>query len=440
MRRLVLSVVMTLLAALTAAPACAAADLDYTQTGELRIAWHGDAARGCALAGVCDVQGTLSAQSTPGNFASISAGSFSFPSKPSGSPSGGPGQPLDFLTVNLDTVAVRVRRGGATCADPLELIGRGFTVKRGSGGRFSLELGSAGLSSGRCTGLAAPDFEALAVPGRLTGSLARGATLKLSGVSSASAGPYAVTVTSTIALHLRSARDDSIVTTTTGGPPPRAPIGRRPSRRVLELTLGYRIDPAVGTLALDFAGEAAPACAVLDACGARGTLRYPLAAAGRPLDLLATGPAPRHASVRAALTALRRGRLHVSDATGNIPSAGKASLSSRTERPGAPPCVDSTALEQPGLDVEPGRRALALTLYGAETIDGRCPGPLALDAWPTGVLARNSLPLTGARTLRATLGATGRFAAPGWTGTRMVSLPLVLHRTTARVRIVRVEL
>lgn len=437
MRRLLLTALAVSLAAPAAAGA-ATVETDVRSTGSLTITWRGDAARGCAEAGACDVAGALTVDLA----------------SDSGRTSSGPGvTSFDGIGLQSEGAVVRVLRGPAddpagACVDRLEGGLLQLEPQRAPGGRTLLALRSASfngraLSSGRCAGPLPSDLAAGLPSVTVATSRLRAARFEvdLRGTRPFAAGPYAGEVISSVRVNVEQRISPDRSRDRESGPPPPRPRRRRPRQAALQISYRATVE---GGLTTAFSGGTG--CEALDACGLRGVHEV-AALPGQTVRLavVAFGPlsALRQRTVAGALAAFSAGRLEgIGDGSG--PLRGRSTVT--VERDGGPRCRDAVpVLDLPPLTLTAGRRgAVRLALGGrdfGETTDilrTRCPGPsrsdvagrrsLAVSEVPVAALTRRSQVVR----LRQVRPPGGAFAI-GARGEVVVRLEL----TRARLRIAR---
>lgn len=406
-------------------------------SGTITVDFHGDPAAGCAQRGLCDVSGTLTWR--PARRASLSAVRFRT-------------RKHDGLLVSLFLVGDDPRVGATTTAQT-QRTGAGAAcadVVTGYGGAIGGQaFGSSVRVGPGARGLGTPgDFLATRCPGPLLSDLvkllpsvkvgfddaAKGRrTLDLSGEGALSAGGFAGTVRSTVAVRLGHGR-------TAKASPPTRPRGGTKRRR--ELSAEYDMH-VTGTAAVDLTAAADDArCAPLDACGQRGTVTLTPPAGSIETYLSAEGPA----SVSTA-----RLRASLGLAGGPRPSgvrvygAGYGSRRLAAEavftRGGAPGCTDRAPTGVPGISLTVGGGRLTATLQGVETdlLHTRCGGPTMGDVAGERFVARGSVPLAAmrARTVTIPLTQGRRFEAGAWHGRVRAALQVVLRREKVRTRVFR---
>jgi len=412
-------------AAVPAAAAGRARQENLNLTGSLTIAWSGDPARGCAAAGQCGISGSLEIL-------------------PTGQSSGSPSVPLE---VSDDNAVARVTQRGptgavqATCVDlvPVDLT---LVVRRTAAGlRAEAQNAFQPPSSGRCAGPAAADLSSFSVPARRLGAH----SFDLSGQSSFGAGPFTVTVLSTVRAHITITRTAS---SGLGIPGSRPAFPRVRTRRVLEESaqLEYRVAGITGTLTTSFAGLPAPLCQPLGACGASGRLSDTYTAAGE-VTFAGSRAVHRRIGTTGALADLHAGRMTLGDNFGLLRIIQTASET--IDEGDGLACSDQ--LSQAVSGGSSGRRGsdqlvLAAPLQplgGADPVRTRCPGPSQLDVLgESPVLARGTVSAgsLGAQQLAVTLSAGGAFTGSAYAGQRggSIVLDLALVRVTGGTRAVKV--
>jgi hypothetical protein len=424
--------VVALVSAVAPAVAHAEKTVDVIASGQLIATWHGDAARGCAQAGVCDVAGSTTLASDEGESEATGSG----------------GDLLDLLSIEAARSVIRVVRGApenpsGICLDGMRAAELAVEPRSARAGRVRLALASrefppgAGLSAGRCAG-PLPEEIAAAMPAVTvtTRSLrARHIALDFSGRRSFAAGPFSGTVTSTLKLRARVAK-----ATADNGFTSSEDVGGGHAQRVNELELGYLATPVAGALVTEFRGGPAPGCTLLDACGLVGTYRL-TAAKPLPFGLFAIAPARRgrRATLESMLGALRsrRARIFPSGSPLRVPASATVDVT----RDGATACHDVRGVALPSLAGQVHGDHVTLTLLGTPSSFGvgdalrtHCPGP-AHDAQRDGAFAAGSVPISqlGAPKLTVTL-TPRRLNDPDYATQARGSLTLELRRTTQEVR------
>jgi hypothetical protein len=387
-------------------------------TGPLTIAWTGDPADGCAAAGQCGVRGSLEMQ---------------FGDEEDSSTGGPPD-----LEASDDSAVARVQTtapdgSATTCAD---LIGASFSlaVRHMPGGlRAVIDPLSAALGSGRCSGPTSADLARLMFPARRD---AHG--YDLSGETSLTAGPFAVTVISGMQANIAfgttngSGESEIISGTTTLGPAPRQELAETAA-------VTYRVSGFTGTLTTDFAGPQAPVCDTLGACGAQGRLVQSFAAHGR-VTFVGTRIVTRRVGRARALDDLRDGRLPLDNTLGEL--AVRTSTTETISQAGEPTCSSGNSVVLAGGTEGRSPRGvnqLALS-WTPNGFDGeppdpfrtRCPGPSAQDilglnggSLATATVADREL---GAPRMTVTFRVRRGFGGPGYRGTRRGTVALTLTR------------
>jgi hypothetical protein len=398
-------------------------------SGSIVATWHGDAARGCATAGLCDTRGSATYRPGFDGRLTVARDSVSFAGAEAAEP------PI-----------VRVRDGTPTapvaCADVLESIFSPLSFAY-LGDELQVSLTALELSGGRCAGPRTVDLAHALPRGTIkTSGLRRaGRTIDLSARTRFVAGPFSGEVISTVKVtfgRARVARGDLSPEVL------RLPRSEGSMRRYWLLDLQYRIAGASGAIVTDFRGIPDPGCQALGACGANGTSSYTLRGVSGRIDVLAGSRLRgRHRpSVGAALRRLHRGSLSLY-AQSRLWRA-RATVSEGVTSPGGS-CSDSLFTEPPDVDSRGNETGLVLLLrsddFGslADTVRTRCPGPSQSDVLGAGSLAHGSIPLAdlGAPALDVTAGSTRVFTKNGYAGSRRGQLQLELQLVKSSVHVVR---
>ncbi|HEX8120444.1 MAG TPA: hypothetical protein VF549_04180 [Solirubrobacteraceae bacterium] len=423
------------------APAQASVTYDQSATGDLAVSWHGDPARGCAEAGVCDIAGSvrLRPEGSSGGF------------EGTGGRRGDERAALDSLHVFGAQTAVRVIRGPldapfGACTDTTEASELSFVGTRLPGGRARIVAGSlpgaeegSGFLAGRCAGPITADSTALlpAVEIPLRRLIEGTARMDFTGRGAFASGPFSGEVVSTVVITRHSRRDRELRR-------PRRPTGRasaRPRARPVRVEVRYRIASLSGTLTTDFTGADAPWCARLDACGMRGrhalSLGVPDGDDGT-IRFLGFGPLRRRTQA-GALAALRSGALELqSGAEHVVPVTGRADVS----WPEGPRCRDTVARDLRLLRTAVSRQGLVVSLAHVtdpisesdDPMRTRCPGPTTADvdsaASPELLASGTSRGArVGDQRIVVTLAPSGPGGGPDFSASRSGEIVLELERT-----------
>ena len=411
----------------------ASSQIGFEPVGSLAYIWKGDPARGCAAQGLCGVSGSIQV---------VTGGSSSSQS----------GTRLPPVEITDDASVARVddvsSAGSAQreCADVVpvdvsfDLRSAGSGRLRAVADRYAFELPSAG----RCAGPTAADLASVVLPARRLGH--RG--YDLSGSDTFGAGPFDVTVVSTIRALF--------VSGFSGPNPPRVSPGPAPpkSRPALQefAEADYRLAGITGGLGASFSGLADPLCEPQGACGTAGQLRLVLTARRQNLDFYGSRIVKRRVASAQVLTDLRAGRLDLSDnaytmrlggeLTGTLTGADGLSCSDRLAQQPTGLSSAATSLAD-RLTLDPGSFSGSLFGMSVDLLRTRCPGPGTSDILDGAALATASVAAhdIGAPRLTIALNASGRFTGSAYQGARSGSIVLTLVRVrvlgrTRRARII----
>jgi hypothetical protein len=399
-------------------------------SGSVVATWHGDPARGCAGAGLCNTSG--SATYRPGFDGRLDVGrnGVGFAGSESAEP------PI-----------VRVRGGSPSgpnaCADVLESIFSPLSFAY-VGDELQVSLEALDLSAGRCAGPRTLDLSHALPRGKTktSGLRRRGGTIDLSARTRFVAGPFSGEVVSTVRVALGRAR---VVRADFSPDVLRLPRRLGAERRFWVLDLHYRIAGVSGALMTDFRGLPDPGCRALGACGATGTSSYALGGVSGRIDVLAGGALRRgqhRPTLRGALRRLRRGALSAY-AISRLSHA-RATVNESVSSPAAS-CSDSLFTEPPVIDSRATDGGLVLLLRSddlgslADSVRTRCPGPSQSDVLGGGSLAHGTIPFAqlGTGPLQVTAVSTRVFARNGYAGARRGRLLLDLELVDSSVNVVR---
>ena len=289
------------LVACCAVPAAALADTPtLNPSGTLTFSWRGDPARGCQAAGVCDVSGSLEV----------------IPQDQSGASETPPSQNIQ---IEDDNSVVRVTDPGSTpsqphvCTQPVPVSMILIVVRpRHSRGLQAVAVPFSPPSSGDCAGPSVLSLSDLTLPARrLPGPRE---AYDLSGTQTIGAGPYDVTVKSTIRARRPAGTGTGSLGSSGSGSGFPFP---KPFKGLIEgVSFQYQITRTSGTLTTAFAGRPDPFCLPLDACGASGMLTDAISGISGKLEFDAQRVVFRRVSRRAALADFRSGRLPLQETGG----------------------------------------------------------------------------------------------------------------------------
>jgi hypothetical protein len=430
-------VLMLALAGASPAAARTSRQRTVTMTGSLTIAWHGDLTRGCAAVGQCGVSGMLQIL-------------------PSGAESSSGGIQLD---VSDSSSAVRVTQTGAggtvqsTCTD-LVPVYINYLLRRVGGRPEAVSQPFQPPSSGRCAGPTSADLAHVSLPVRMPSP----DRYDLAGRTTFGAGPFSVTVISSLAALITSGTPSAggpftiissgSVSGVVSGPgsPPR-------THQALEehAAVTYRITSIAGALSTGFSGLASPSCRALGACGVTGEEAESFAAHAT-IEFLGSRTVKRRVGSATALTDLRAGRLRLNDTFSSVPfdetvtetaSGGGSSCSSQVHnrqlRGGSRMIGDDDELR-----LAPEAGGFGGGFPSPDPFRTRCPGPSVQDVFGSdvGSLAHGTIATgrLGGRRLIIVLRGDGRFAGDGYAGQRQGAIVLTLTLTRANAGTRRVEL
>ena len=424
---------------LAAAPGSAAASrntsLEFSASGSITVAWHGDPARGCAAAGMCGYSGTTTFPQL--DYADLELIHTRH------------GVVAEFGGIDSDgPTVVRVRRevpGGSPAVCVTHDTASSFTLdlSRAYAGRRWLSVGTdalpAPMASGQCAGPRLGDFV-----GSLPSRAIRLKALRRAGTRLPLGDASVDTVVSTLVLRSNGERRESGFGGGGGGPGPGG------SRRTLTVDVRFRVRRSAGEVAADFRALNAPICQVLDACGTSGRAGYTLDGSSGSLDVYGWAPArgSHIPTLGAAIAAIaRRGAV---EADGQL-GPGSGVTTSAFERPGSPTCTDRARPPAPILFVEGERNGSRLDLATpdedtstdslSDVFRTRCPGPnqrrREREAGAPLASARLATTSLSRPELRIALTRAGRFSSGAYAGSVGGRVELDLVRTRARVKVVR---
>jgi hypothetical protein len=423
-------------AALAVAPAEARRrelQTSLSSTGSVAVTWHGDAARGCASAGLCGYRGSTSMRpSNPGElFLTYSNGRL-----------------VDtFGTLDSQAPSVaRVQRteadgGTGACVDVSE--GREVDVfaSRPRNGRVRLGLGGGGLQAGRCAG---PDLAGVLsrLPERRVSVSRLGygrTTIDLSARVPFSRGRFSGTLVSTLRLHVgrpRSTRAFDDVSS-----PPGSHRGRL--KRVVDVHAVYRVTGFAGKLTASSHGLAAPLCTAVDSCGVSGSANWAIRSGAGAVVIDASALARRSDhGLRGALAAIRRRGSGGFVEVGTDLRQAVGTTNASVTRAGAAPCADTKSTPAPYLSSRQSRTAISLALGdpgdyvdGPDVLRTGCPGPTQSGVFARRAIATGTAPLLALaqRRIDMQLRADGQFYDGGYAGVWRSRFRLGLRRVDERV-------
>jgi hypothetical protein len=399
-------------------------------TGQLTVAFHGDAASGCASRGLCGYSGTVSWRPPPNGQIEVVTSrvhghlSYSVSLLPAGSTSfegfsGG----VTTASVQLSPLAPSV---ASSCLDATA-TGQSLTLPVRDGRvAFTLAGASPSLLQTRCAGPLAGDVTPeLPVPTLPLAAVLRGHTsVPISASTTFASGGFAGTVSSSLVVALGRP-----------GAAQRARNLRVPGIR--EVQVLYRATVS-GSIVEDISGAGdAGTCAPLGSCGLSGTVTLAPHATGVAATLNALGSArTTDADLLAAVGLSTHGRARGILSTGGVTWAGGTTTAELEQ--GTTSCTDSAPLGQGFILLGAGGGHLVAEEaagLGATTGRTRCPGPAATNAGPlaTGEIALNRL---AHRTVTLALTTGAAFSDDGYDVRTIPHLTITL----TRVRVRRVHL
>jgi hypothetical protein len=278
---------VTLVAVLTAfaGAATARADEQLVPSGSLAYTWQAMPQLGCAKENLCGVHGAVTVD--------VQSGSYS---QQKGFPS----------TLDLDVTATARTRGPGSGTSCVDVLGVPFIELSGPsrGHRSGGDFGGSGLSSGRCPGPLIEDLNQLPFRFRKVGH--RHPSFEIRGTRTESAGPYTVTLRSSLVMR-RGTNGESASSGFSIG------IGGHQRSSLFEvLTLRYRLASVTGTPVASFQAAPGPFCDTLDECGATGTVSLTALPRGTPLVLTASRMVPPRVGRAQVLRDVRAGHMAVS--------------------------------------------------------------------------------------------------------------------------------
>jgi len=383
-----------------AAPAFA--DQTLEATGSITYTWQGDPAHGCAVVGVCDVQGALIVDAQ----GSVDLQQFRHQS---------------ILNLDNGNATVRVITGNgqdaSECVDtPTYQAGVSAFVTPAAGGLVGTITPP--LSSGRCAGPLASDLQGVTLSVRR--SIGKHPSFDLRTNKSFVAGPFVGTLVSTVTMRPApsSGSSNSFSSGSSSAPGP----GRQ-KVFIEHVRLRYRVAGLAEPLTVSFAGENDPFCAVLDSCGVSGDVALSAPDFSGTLTLQASRSVARPRNSAQAIVDLKRHRMSL---FGGLSSGLETSES--FDRPDGSNCRDSTP-DRGVLTVGNFRPARSTSVDLAESGDTadllrtHCPGPSYSDVYATNgepPLARGEVTVAQLLAPQTTLtvGDPGDFSGVGYTGSR----------------------
>ncbi len=396
------------------------ADVPIQASGQLTVAFHGDAATGCAAAGLCGYSGTIVVRPGSGDLGIETyrrhgrIGHLAFLSLAPRFGNGG------------DATVAEVQRSVAgqpdgLCADakPPSGVGLSATIR---GGRLTVALLQPGgsLLLTRCAGPLDGDLAGAAPRATISLRAAlRGRTdIDMSATNPFASHGFAGTVSSTLVLRLgKPSRPSSGAT---------FPPGIRTERTRI-VTERLTVARLAGQLSGTVQGTADPiVCRLLDSCGVSGTLGLTLPGArGAVGELSASGPANLpYGEFLTALGLIRGGTSHGIAVAGSIAWTNAGTVDTNLTQPSA--CSDAAPLDQLFVSVIPAGGASG-GFFGSSPWRTRCPGPM-VPGQAQLPLASPRLRAIGPRAFGVVLRPVGPLSDDGYTLTLHGHLSLLLRR------------
>jgi hypothetical protein len=348
--------------------------------------------------------------------------------------------PSQNIQIEDDNSVVRVTDPGSTpsqphvCTQPVPVSMILIVSRpRHSRGLEAAALPFAPPSSGDCAGPSALSLSDLTLPvRRLPGPRE---AYDLSGTQSIGAGPYDMTVKSTIRARRPAGTGAGSLGSSGSGSGFPFP---KPFKGLIEgVSFQYQITSTSGTLTTAFAGRPDPFCLPLDACGASGMLTDAISGISGKLEFDAQRVVFRRASRRAALADFRSGRLPLQETEVLL----KDVLSANVGWAAGSACTDRLSQHNAmilNLYGARGGRRLRLKLSADQLEDpfrSACPGPAAAEVLgSSNALARGSLATTelGKRRLHIVVSGHGRFIIGSYAGSRSDGVTVALRLLRVR--------
>ncbi len=395
-----------------------APQVDVSVRGLLTIAWTGEAADGCATAGVCGVSGSLEVAPVAGDQGS--------------SPAGQPPVELEDPSAVARVQTTAADGVTSSCADIVSTDF--FLTVRDLGTSLSAAIDAEDSlvppSAGRCAGPTASDLSGLSVPVRELGR--RG--YDMSGQTSFTAGPFQVTVVSTMRARFTPDHSDTSGVSS-GGPSFHLPK----AHHILQESAGvsYRVSAITGSLFTAFTGRTPPLCDGLGSCGSRGQLLQTFTTRGTVI-FAGTRLVHRRVSRSQALADLHAGRLELFDTFGAL--SVKETLAESASLGGGGQCTSTASLPVFSGSFgprRPDRDQLVLAsdsgLFATDVMDPfrtDCPGPSDGEITGNGPIATAQVTAgeLGAPRLSLTFRTRRVFSGLGYAGRRGGTVVISLTR------------
>jgi hypothetical protein len=394
------------------------ADVPVDVAGQLTVTFHGDAATGCAAAGLCGYSGTVVFRPRSGDLGVETyrrhgrIGHMAFLSLSPG---------LDGYTTVSEVERSVAGQPAGLCADAeAPPLGAPSATIRGRTLTISL-LGPGGsLLSTRCAGPLDSDLAGAGPKATISlqAALHGRTVVSLQGSNPFASHGFAGTVSSTLVLTLEKPSRPASGT--------HFPPGIK-TERMRVVTERLSVAGLAGQLTGSAQGTADPTvCRLLDSCGMSGTLGLTLpGAGGADAELIATGPASLpYGDFLTALGQIRGGARHGITVAGSVAWTNSARIESNLTEPGA--CSDDAPLGQLFVSLQPAVRASG-GFFDSSPWRTRCPGPMVPGQVQL-LSARARLRMMGPREFGITFGPVGSLTDDGYTLTVHGHLSLVLRR------------
>jgi hypothetical protein len=394
------------------------ADVPVDVAGQLTVTFHGDAATGCAAAGLCGYSGTVVFRSRSGDLGVETyrrhgrIGHMAYLSLSPG---------LDGYTTVSEVERSVAGQSAGLCADAeAPPLGAPSATIRGRTLTISLLQPGGSLLSTRCAGPLDRDLAGAGPKATISlqAALHGRTVVSLQASNPFASHGFAGTVSSTLVLTL--------------GKPSRPASGTHfppgiKTERMRVVTERLSVARLAGQLTGSVQGTADPTvCRLLDSCGMSGTLGLTLpGAGGADAELIATGPASLpYGDFLTALGQIRGGARHGITVAGSVAWTNSGRINANLTQPSA--CSDAAPLGQLYVSLQPAAGASG-GFFGSSPWRTRCPGPMVPGQVQL-LSARARLRMMGPREFGVTFRPVGSLTDDGYTFTLHGHLSLVLRR------------